>query len=74
MYLAKSWIEIKVVACVFYQQKYDAVSSHHGDDFYTEAEPEDLDRGFQSRRCLTVQWHAVKGVSAKHGMVSLVSS
>ena len=44
MYLANGWLEIKVVACVFYHPEYDAVSSHHGDDFYTEAEPEDLDR------------------------------
>ena len=44
MYLAEGWQEIKVVCCVFYHARYDAVSVHHGDDFITEAEPSDLDR------------------------------
>ena len=43
MYIEHGWLELKVVACVFYNAKMDSVSLHHGDEFVTEAEPKDME-------------------------------
>ena len=44
MYIENGWTEIEAVPCTFYEPIEDTVSGHHGDDFFTEAEPEFADK------------------------------
>ena len=43
MYLENEWTLLQTVPCLAYSSKLDALSGWHGDDFYTEGEPEALD-------------------------------
>ena len=43
MYLEYEWTMLQTVPCLAYSSKLDTLSGWHGDDFYTEGEPEALD-------------------------------
>ena len=43
MYFENEWILLQTVPCLACSSKLDALSGWHGDDFYTEGEPEALD-------------------------------
>ena len=43
MYLGYEWTLLQTVPCLAYSSKLDILSGWHGDDFYTEGEPEALD-------------------------------
>ena len=43
MYVAYEWTLLQTVPCLAYSSRLDALSGWHGDDFYTEGEPETLD-------------------------------
>ena len=43
MYLEHEWTLLQTVPCLAYSSKLDTLSGWHGDDFYTEGEPETLD-------------------------------
>ena len=43
MYLGYEWTLLQTVPCLAYSSKLDILSGWHGDDFYTDGEPEALD-------------------------------
>ena len=43
MYVAYEWTLLQTVPCLAHSSRLDALSGWHGDDFYTEGEPETLD-------------------------------
>ena len=43
MHFENEWILLQTVPCLACSSKLDALSGWHGDDFYTEGEPEALD-------------------------------